>query len=288
MRGLWKHRDLAVPLAVLCLLLLAKPGEPERTGDRNRQVDALGSSQAPDFGRQGRDRANPEEVVLYGGVQFKPATLESKELQEPARLKTDDSPFVGRLSPGSGSPDLIVPVGGEDEPGEPARLESTDADDVVEPSFNKPLSAIIVEGNETVATAEILKLVGMRVGEIPNRKQIRADVRALVAKHWFDAVFTRIISSEAGAALVFKVVEKPSPQDVLNAADSPVLDIKADFKNLTEPLADVVIEGNRAVSSTTILALMETRSGHIPDRHRVERDVESLYSQGLVFRKHRP
>jgi outer membrane protein assembly factor BamA len=266
MRGLWKHLDVAVPLIILCLLLLAKPVEPEVTSDRVWKIDALSTSQA--------------HQPSADNAQYKPSTLASNEIQEPARLRTADSPFVGRLSPGSGSPDLIIPVGGEDaEPEEPARLESTDADDVIKPAFNEPLSAIVIEGNDAVSTEGILKLVGTRVGEIPDRKQIRADVRALVAKRWFDAVFTRITSSEAGAVLVFKVVEKPSPQNVLNDADSPVLDIKADFKNLTEPLADVVIEGNRAVSSGTILNLMATKRGHIPDRDTVEWDVDSLHSK---------
>jgi outer membrane protein assembly factor BamA len=301
MRGLWKLLDFGVPLVILCLLLLAKPDETKLGGDRVRKVDALGASPAPDVGRQGRDRARSEEVVLYGGVQFKPGRLASKTIQEPARLRTAESPFVGRLSPGAGSPDLIVPVGGEDaEPEEPARLENTDADDLIKPEFNEPLSAILIEGNKAVPTEEILKLVGTRVGQIPDRKQIKADVRALIVTRLFCSVVPRIVESEAGPVLVFNVVERDSPENVLSATsdssndtprveqadsdpglepDSPVLDIKADFKNLTEPLADVVIEGNRAVSSATLLELMETRRGHIPNRFTIKQDVYELYAK---------
>ncbi len=298
MRGLWKHLDFGVPLVILCLLLLAKPEEAKLGRDRIQKIDALGTSQAPSIGRPGLDRANAEEVILYGGVQFRPGTLESQKLQEPARLRTADSPFIGRLTPGSGLPDLIVPVGGEDaEPEEPARLESTDADDVGKPAFNEPLSAIVIEGNKAVRTEEILKLVGTRVGEIPDRKQIKADVRALIVTRLFYSVVPRIVESEAGPVLVFNVVERPSPENVLSATSKssdeaampspsvfpvplpPAFENERDFENLDEALADVVVEGTRAVEPSAILELMETRRGHIPNRDTIKRDVYELYAR---------
>jgi len=77
--------------------------------------------------------------------------------------------------------------------------------------LSEPIEKIVVEGNKTIKTEEIKKLIKTREGRVADPKQIKEDVRTLVAKRWFFDVETRIAQSKdgPGKVLVFRVTEKP-------------------------------------------------------------------------------
>src|SRR5579872_117190 len=93
---------------------------------------------------------------------------------------------------------------------ESARFErDIDIEDLTE-----PLAAIVIEGNKTIKTEEITKLLKTRAGRVLDAKLAREDVRTLHNKRWFFNVEMRIARSKQGPVLVFKVVERPMLQKV--------------------------------------------------------------------------
>ncbi|HEY2253089.1 MAG TPA: POTRA domain-containing protein, partial [Planctomycetaceae bacterium] len=72
------------------------------------------------------------------------------------------------------------------------------------------LSAIVIEGNKTIETKEILKLIKSQTGQPLDLKQVKEDVRSLISRRWFFHVETRVAESNDGPVLIFRVTEKPS------------------------------------------------------------------------------
>jgi len=73
----------------------------------------------------------------------------------------------------------------------------------------KSLSAIVVEGNKTIETKAIMDLIETQTGRPLDPKQVKEDIRVLVAKRWFFDVETRVTESNDGPVLIFRVTEKP-------------------------------------------------------------------------------
>src|SRR5690606_17353062 len=110
-----------------------------------------------------------------------------------------------------------VDDGGE-LPAEAGRRESgqsrlTGPDPEIE-ALKEPLADVVVEGNVTITSDEILKKVRTRPGREPDARQIKDDVRALYATRWFFNVDVRLSRTKQGPVLVFKVVERPMLQSV--------------------------------------------------------------------------
>lgn len=112
--------------------------------------------------------------------------------------------------------DTVNPVSASDEgplpqsinDNKPRRGRLTDPAPEIE-NVKEPLSGVIVEGNKTISSAEILKKVKTRPGRPPDAKLIKDDVRALHGTRWFFAVEPRMAQTKDGPVLVFKVVERP-------------------------------------------------------------------------------
>lgn len=80
--------------------------------------------------------------------------------------------------------------------------------------LNEPLSKIVIEGNKTIKTEEIMKLIKTREGRVPDPRQIKEDIRTLISKRWFFNVEVKVANSKTGPVLVFKVLEKPILQKI--------------------------------------------------------------------------
>ncbi|MGE5194580.1 MAG: POTRA domain-containing protein [Deltaproteobacteria bacterium] len=93
---------------------------------------------------------------------------------------------------------------------ESARFEP-DADPA---DLSKPLVKIVIEGNKTIKTEEITKLLKTREGRVADQRQIKEDIRTLISKRWFFNVEPRVAQTPQGPVLIFKVVEKPVLQKV--------------------------------------------------------------------------
>ncbi len=96
---------------------------------------------------------------------------------------------------------------------ESARFER----DVDPADLSKPLSKIVVEGNRSIKTGEITKLIKTREGRVADPRQIKEDIKTLYSKRWFFSVESRVAQTEQGPVLVFKVVEKPMLEKVTYA-----------------------------------------------------------------------
>ncbi len=83
---------------------------------------------------------------------------------------------------------------------------------------NAPLAAIVIKGNQHIATEEIMNLIKTREGQVPDKVQIKEDIRTLVAKRWFFNVEMQFARAKAASGarpvLVFRVVEKPMLENV--------------------------------------------------------------------------
>lgn len=77
-----------------------------------------------------------------------------------------------------------------------------------------PIIDIVIEGNDTIETSAIRKLVRSAVGRPPAESQIREDVRALYSTRWFFSVEPRYRHVDNGVVLVFRVIERPVVESV--------------------------------------------------------------------------
>ena len=81
-------------------------------------------------------------------------------------------------------------------------------------TLTDPITEILIEGNDTIETTAIRKLVRSAVGRPPTESQIREDVRALYSTRWFFSVEPRYRKTVAGLVLVFRVIERPMVETV--------------------------------------------------------------------------
>ncbi len=120
--------------------------------------------------------------------------------RDSASLLNDTGPSEsGGLRPGKpiGSlPATVQPISGE-------RLSVGDL-------VGAPISEVRVEGNRTIPTYAITRLIeSTRAGRPVVSEQILEDKRRLINTHWFISVRERVESSEDGPVVVFEVVERP-------------------------------------------------------------------------------
>ncbi|HEY2253074.1 MAG TPA: POTRA domain-containing protein, partial [Planctomycetaceae bacterium] len=92
--------------------------------------------------------------------------------------------------------------------------------------LNEPIEKIVIEGNKTIKTEEIKKLIKTREGRVADPKQIKEDVRTLVQKRWFFDVETRIAQSKdgPGKVLVFRVSERPMLKKITYIGNKKIKD----------------------------------------------------------------
>lgn len=83
-----------------------------------------------------------------------------------------------------------------------------------EDATGEPLTAVRIEGSQTIPQADIAKYVKTRPGRAATSKQIKEDVEALVRTRWFAIVEPSIRQTEEGPELVFRVVERPIVRSV--------------------------------------------------------------------------
>ena len=81
-------------------------------------------------------------------------------------------------------------------------------------ALTDPITDIVIEGNDTIETTAIRKLVRSAVGRPSAESQIREDVRALYSTRWFFSVEPRYRRNDKGLVLVFRVIERPIVESV--------------------------------------------------------------------------
>ena len=163
------------------------PGDAPELNDRQKKLPSL--KNLPNGGKPGW-KSTGLEATGSEDADGKSAGAENSASDKSASGKTSGDKFD------AGGP-----------PAESARFEkSREIEDLKE-----PIEKIVIEGNKTIKTEEIKKLIKTREGRVPEAKQIKEDVAALISKRWFFDVEPRIARSKdgPGKVLVFKVNEKP-------------------------------------------------------------------------------
>ncbi len=117
----------------------------------------------------------------------------------------DDSAVTGRQQRRI---DTIPSPNEERIPGDLREGLAPPGDEATE-ALTDPIADIVIEGNDTIETTAIRKLIRSPVGRPPTESQIREDVRALFSTRWFFNVEPRYRRTEAGLVLVFRVLERP-------------------------------------------------------------------------------
>lgn len=143
----------------------------------------------------------------------------------------------------------------------PRRRRLTDPEDELE-NITEPLANVIVEGNKTISTDEILRKIKTRAGRAPDTRQIKDDVRALYSSRWFFQVEPRLARTKEGPVLVFKVVERP-------------MLLKVEYK------------GNKKIKTKELKELTGLREGGAYDvganKESARRIQSHYYEKGYIF-----
>lgn len=105
------------------------------------------------------------------------------------------------------TPLLAVPkrTGDESRP-QVAEHVATDVSDALS---SDPIDEVLIEGNTTIPTSEIMKQITCLAGLPVTQKQIKDDVEALVRTRRFVMVEPTFRRTEEGVDLVFRVLERP-------------------------------------------------------------------------------
>ena len=118
--------------------------------------------------------------------------------------------------------------------------------------LNDPIIDIVIEGNETIETSAIRKLVHSPVGRPPAEQQIREDVRALYSTRWFFSVEPRYRRNDAGLVLVFRVIERPMVEKVEYRGNDRIKPYSQDIRHV---LADFSLVRMMGVMKASAKAL---------------------------------
>ncbi len=88
------------------------------------------------------------------------------------------------------------------------------APEVKIPTAETPLAEVRIEGNVTIQERAISRHIKTRPGRPYDGKQVREDIKALLATRWFASVDPLMRPTDEGPVLIFRVVEKPIVQKV--------------------------------------------------------------------------
>ncbi|MEW4487237.1 BamA/TamA family outer membrane protein [Thalassoglobus sp. JC818] len=84
----------------------------------------------------------------------------------------------------------------------------------VETLLEDPVVEIVVEGNHTIHTSAVLRMVETRLGRAPSAREIQQDVAKLLRTRWFLDVKPFYRQTAQGLVLVFEVIERPMLRSV--------------------------------------------------------------------------
>lgn len=126
-----------------------------------------------------------------------------------------------------------VPV--KDEPAKDETKPSDEAVNADEAQAGK-VTAIVIDGNMSVPTDEIIKVLSMKIGDPLVESKVQRDIQSIFDMGYFTDVKIDTRYFIGGVKLIFSVLENPT-------------------------IKNIVFEGNTTVPSEKLLSLMETKTG---------------------------
>ncbi|MDQ3330585.1 MAG: hypothetical protein M3552_08020, partial [Planctomycetota bacterium] len=91
----------------------------------------------------------------------------------------------------------------------PPDLGPADASASASGTLDQPLADVKVEGNRTIPISAIAQHIKSKPGRAVSSQMISADTQALMQTRWFITVEPRVVYTDAGQVLIFRVIERP-------------------------------------------------------------------------------
>ena len=126
----------------------------------------------------------------------------------------------------------------------------SNADDNLDESAPK-ITAIVIEGNNTVPTDEIIKVMSMKIGDPLIASKVQRDIQSIFDLGMFTDVKIDQRYFIGGVKVIFTVLENPV-------------------------VKNIVFEGNTVVDSEKLLSLMETKVGNILNTKTLYGDTNAI------------
>lgn len=123
------------------------------------------------------------------------------------------------------------------------------------------VTAIVVEGNDSVSSDDILKVVSTKIGDPVVNSKIQRDIQAIFDMGFFTDVRVDTRFFLDGVKLVFTVLENPV-------------------------VKEIVIEGNKNLASSKIIGMMETKVGKVLNTKELYGDlgvINQYYDEELGY-----
>ena len=171
---------------------------------------------------QDAQRRSQLKSELQGAVHAAFHARQSWQLSQAAQLRTRLEQIERRISERGKSADEIIQRR-IDELLHPEKEWEQESDAAqAGPAGNLPQEsilprAIVIEGNKSIKTEDIMKHIKTRADQAIDPRQLKDDVRALVSTRWFNNVESRIENTSQGSILIIRVNERtmrdPQPSD---------------------------------------------------------------------------
>ena len=111
--------------------------------------------------------------------------------------------------------------------------------------LDEPISAVRIEGNVTIPTAEIERHIKTRPGRPATQKSIKDDVDALVRLRWFAIVEPSMQRGEKGPVLIYRVLERPIVRRVEYIGNDKIKTAKFEALTNLKPGSPYDVSANR-------------------------------------------
>lgn len=130
-------------------------------------------------------------------------------------------------------------------------VQTAQATKTLEPIIEGSISDIQVEGTHTLDPEMVISRMQLTRGDIPTTENIDADIRRIWATGFFDDVKAEMVKKDGADVLVVTVVERPR-------------------------IDDVVVEGSKAVSLSTVRDAISSRRGSILNDKVLADDIQRV------------
>lgn len=186
------------------------------------------------FAGNGEINSKPEEIVSGSVVD------NNEVIEKQALVESDDFVVASGAVVEASSGDSSVPSSERPSSGEENLDESA-----------PKITAIVIEGNETVPTDEIIRVLSIKIGDPLVASKVQRDIQSIFDLGMFTDVRLDQRYFVGGVKIIFTVLENPV-------------------------VKNIVFKGNNIISSEKLLSLMETKVGNVLNTKTLYGDTSTI------------